>query len=186
MSHQDYYLVKIMNISLSNYGFVIFLKEEEETKALPICIGAAEVNSISIALSGQRFPRPLSHTLFKNILEDLGCKITKIAVTDLKDGTFYARIFIDYKGVPMDFDSRPSDAIALALRFKAPIYVNPQVYKEAAVEYEDKESEAENKSEKLEDLKKTLEDAIKEERYEDAAKIRDKIQQLQLDDLTNN
>ena len=133
MKKSPFVKVKIDNISLSNLGFIVFLKKDGDENVLPICIGAMEAHSIAASYNNQQFPRPLSHDLFKNILSTLNCKVVKIHVTDLIDGTFYARIFINDGDRELDIDSRPSDAIALALRFKAPIYVHTNVLKSASV-----------------------------------------------------
>ncbi len=182
----EFFSVKITNISLSNVGFVIFLKTESQEKVMPICIGAAEVNSISAALSSQQFPRPLSHTFFKNILTELKCSITKVQVTDLIDGTFYGRVFLKTPEGEKDFDARPSDAIALALRYDAPIYVKNEVFLDSAVDLPEFTEKVETETSPLENLKKKLEKAIEDEHYEEAALIREQIQQLEMDDLLNN
>jgi bifunctional DNase/RNase len=186
MKEPEFSPVKILNISLSNYGFVIFLQKEGEDKVLPICIGAAEVNSISEALSQQKFPRPSSHTLFRNILSDLGYRIIKIEVTELKEGTYYAKIYTEGRGEATVFDARPSDAISLALRFDAPIYVHRDLFREAGVTMDESKEKLDDKVTPLQALKKALDRAVDEERYEDAVKLREKIQQIELDDLMNN
>ncbi len=188
---KNFFKVTIMNVSFSNYGFVIFLKREGEEKVLPICVGAAEVNSISAALSDQKFPRPLSHTLFKNILTQLGYTIPKVLITELKEGTFYGMLFLKKDSTLLEFDARPSDAIALALRYNAPIYVHKRVFKESAVlmpEAKETENDKENEdaSSPIAGLKKKLEKAVKNEEYEEAIRLREKIQQMEMDDLLNN
>jgi len=175
MEKSNFIEVKIENISLSNLGFIVFLKREGDENVLPICIGAMEAHSIAACYNNQSFPRPLSHDLFKGILKNLNCKIIKIHVTDLIDGTFYARIFLLNGGKELDVDSRPSDAIALALRFGAPIYVHTDVLKAASVNLDKtKEKEAEP-IDPIQKLKNDLKKAVTEERYEDAAKIRDEL-----------
>ncbi len=181
---------EILNISLSNQGFIIFLQRVDNPgeKVLPICVGAAEVNSISAALAEQVFPRPLTHTLFKNILTELNANLSKIQITELKEGTFYAKLFVDFAGETKEFDSRPSDAIGLALRYKVPILVNNYLFEEAGVVLEDPENEGEpeKKLTPVEALKQALDKAVEEERFEDASKLKAKIQQLEMDDLLGN
>ena len=116
--------VKVENISLSNLGFVIFLKGEVGDRVLPIFIGAPEAHSIAAAYNNHKFPRPLTHDLFKNILELLDCNLTQIIITDLVESTFFAKIYLKKGEENMQIDARPSDAVAMALRFRAPIFVS--------------------------------------------------------------
>jgi bifunctional DNase/RNase len=175
MNKSSFVEVKIENISLSNLGFIVFLKHPEDENVLPICIGAMEAHSIAACYNNQSFPRPLSHDLFKGILKNLNCKITRIHVTDLIDGTFYARIFILAGSTELDVDSRPSDAIALALRFDAPIYVHTDVLKAASVNLDKDKEAVEESVDPIQKLKDDLKKAVAAERYEDAAKIRDEL-----------
>ncbi len=182
----DFFRVKIENISLSNLGFIIFLKQDNNENVLPICIGAAEAHSIAAAYNRHEFPRPLSHDLFKNVLGTLDCTVNRIHVTKLVDGTFYARIFFNKNGEEIDVDSRPSDAIALALRFDAPIFVHHDVFKSAAVNINQAKQNAEEAEEPesidpVERLKVRLEKAVADERYEEAAKVRDELQRMKSD-----
>ena len=175
MQKSSFVEVKIENISLSNLGFIVFLKHAADENVLPICIGAMEAHSIAACYNNQSFPRPLSHDLFKGILKNLDCRITRIHVTDLIDGTFYARIFILAGKTELDVDSRPSDAIALALRFDAPIYVHTDVLNAASVNLDSEKEAAEETVDPIQKLKDDLKKAVAEERYEDAAKIRDEL-----------
>jgi bifunctional DNase/RNase len=106
---------------------IIIIKTDEHDKTVPIWIGLLEATSIASALQDIKFDRPMTHDLFKNVLEFLQISVTKIEVCDLRDNTFFARIhFVGQEG-PFEMDARPSDAIAIALRFKAPIYVDDKV-----------------------------------------------------------
>ena len=125
--------VKIVDISLSNLGFVVFLKADEDNKTLPIFIGVPEAQAIAVQHNKLKTPRPLTHDLLKNMLELLDCKIEKIIVNDLIDSTFYAKIYFKKEDAQFMVDARPSDAIALALRFEIPILVHDNVMKEGAV-----------------------------------------------------
>ena len=156
MQKTPFVKVRIENISLSNLGFIVFLKKDGDNNVLPICIGAMEAHSIAASYNNQQFPRPLSHDLFKNVLNTLDCKVLKIHVTDLIDGTFYARIFIKKGNKELDIDSRPSDAIALALRFSAPIFVHSDVLKTAAVNMSQEKDKVQEPLDPIEALKEDL------------------------------
>lgn len=170
--------VRIENISLSKLGFIVFLRQDQGEHVLPICIGASEAQSIAAAYNNQNFPRPLSHDLFKSVLERLDCQLEKVQVTELKDGTFYARIFVNNGTAIVDVDSRPSDAIAMALRFGVPIWVNEEVISEAGISVHTSVGDAAKKeapSTPIDSMQAALQKAIREERYEDAAHIRDRM-----------
>jgi uncharacterized protein len=106
---------------------IIILKSEKNNQALPIWIGLLEATSIASALQNIKYERPMTHDLFKNFTELLDISISKIEVCDLKDNTFYAKIYFISKGGNFEMDARPSDAIALALRFDAPIFVADEI-----------------------------------------------------------
>jgi len=106
---------------------IIILKSEKDDHAIPIWIGLLEATSIASALQKIEFDRPMTHDLFKNVADILKADVTRIEVCDLKENTFYARIFFQYGDTSFDLDARPSDAIAIALRFGAPIYVDDKV-----------------------------------------------------------
>lgn len=175
---------EVGNVAFSNAGFVVFLQENEGKRVLPIFVGILEAKSIASRLNNETFPRPLTHDLLKNVVEQLGYRVSRVEVCDLIDNTFYGKLFLEQDNKSLEIDSRPSDAIALALRFSAPIFVAEKVMDEAGqVMEEPKEEvpeqlkqEAEKKKLPLmEQLKLDLKKAIEEERYEDAAKIRDRI-----------
>ncbi len=191
--------VEIINVVLSDEGFLILLKSDEDNRVLPIYIGKEEARSILIALSNTKLGRPLTHDLMKNLLEELSCSIVRVEVSELKDETFFGRIILEHNGLPMEIDSRPSDAIALAVRAKTPIFVDPKVMEEAGVLLqEDSEtgnatlqqpkkqsspdapqnSEPEAELSPLEKLKKQLQQAIETEQYEEAARLRDAIRKI--------
>jgi len=106
---------------------IIILKSEKEDHAIPIWIGLLEATSIASALQKIEFDRPMTHDLFKNVAERLKADVTRIEVCDLKENTFFAKIYFESGGISFDIDARPSDAIAIALRFGAPIYVDDKV-----------------------------------------------------------
>lgn len=177
--------VKVEQLLFSDKGFVLLLKAANEERALPIFIGPAEAQAIAMHINKISIPRPLTHDLFKSVIETLNFRLVRIEVTDLRDGTFYANLVLEGEGGETTVDSRPSDAIALALRFDAPIFVEDKVMDEAAQVIEVSAAE-EGKDPKqamavspVDALKKKLEKAVEEERYEDAARIRDEIQRLE-------
>jgi bifunctional DNase/RNase len=119
--------------SMISSQHVAILKEKNGPRYLPIWIGPFEAEAITVKLRSMAAPRPLTHDLIKNIIEGLGAMISYVVVNDLHDDTFYARIVIQYQGKDIDIDSRPSDAIAIALRTNAPIYVEDVVLDKAGI-----------------------------------------------------
>jgi bifunctional DNase/RNase len=124
---------------------IVLLREEEGTRFLPIFIGSPEATAIVYALQGLATPRPLTHDLFKTVLDDLSVKLDRVEITSLHDGTFYAEIELDRGGAKSRISSRPSDAIALAVRFGAdiPIFADEEVLDEAGVLFEADDEEQE-------------------------------------------
>lgn len=111
---------------------VVFLENDSE-EVLPIYIGAAEAFSIQTALEKVPYPRPLTHDLLVNILEGLNSKVERVLIDDLSDGVFFARLIVRSNGNEFEFDARPSDSIALAVRTGAPVYVSDRVMETASV-----------------------------------------------------
>jgi bifunctional DNase/RNase len=134
---------------------IIILRDEEEKRSLPIWVGIFEANAIALELEKISTPRPMTHDLIKNILESVEAKVEKIVVNDLRDNTFFALIHLRLGDEEITVDSRPSDAIALALRAGAPIFVDEDVVRRAkSVEIAPKESDEQEKlKEWLENLK---------------------------------
>ena len=122
-----------IRVSITNYQRVIILREKNAERLLPIWIGPAEADSIAVKLQDVSVPRPLTHDLLENVISNLGAKIDHINVSKLSDDTFYANIILNVAGRMIDIDSRPSDAIALAVRAKVPIFVDDSVLDKAAV-----------------------------------------------------
>jgi len=110
---------------------IIILRDEEDKRSLPIWVGIFEANAIALELEKIPTPRPLTHDLIKNILEAIEARVLKIVVTDLRENTFFAELHLQVGGGEYTVDSRPSDAIALALRVGAPIFVNEEVVRKA-------------------------------------------------------
>ena len=133
---------------------IVILKDPEERRALPIWVGIFEANAIALELEKVSTPRPMTHDLLKNILEGLGITVQQIIVNDLKENTFYATIELNYNGSVVSIDSRPSDAIALALRVNAPIFVTENVVTQARnIEVSEEKEETDKWKEWLENLK---------------------------------
>ncbi len=106
---------------------IIILRDRDGQRVLPIWVGVFEANAIALQIENVTTPRPMTHDLLRNIILDLKADIQKIVVSDLKENTFYALIYLTVNGEPMAIDARPSDAIALALRARAPIFVEDRV-----------------------------------------------------------
>jgi hypothetical protein len=188
--------VDILGLSTSpssGGAYALILKEVNGPRRLPIIIGAFEAQSIALEMEGIKPPRPLTHDLMKSIIDTLGGALNDVTINDLREGTFYARLSMEAQ----DVDSRPSDAIALAVRYGVPIFVMDKVMDEAAFVPENDEGEksgildagakesseptpkSEKKLTKEEQLQKQLLDAIAKEEYERAAKLRDDLKKLQ-------
>jgi len=144
---------------LSNMPIII-LRDEEDKRSLPIWVGMFEANAIALELEKIATPRPMTHDLIKNILESLEARVLKIVVTDLKDNTFFAAIHLQVGDSEITVDSRPSDAIALALRVAAPIFVAEEVVRKAKSVEVAKETEVGGKPEDPQKIKEWL-DSIK-------------------------
>ena len=145
--------VKNLAFDLAKSGAMVFLEEMNGKRVLPIWIGIFEANAIALELRKINTARPMTHDLILNIIRGLGAEATKIVVTELKDNTFYASIHITTKKGEVEIDSRPSDAIALALRVDTPIYVVEEVITQAG--RHDEETKPEEKTD--DDFMKWLE-----------------------------
>ena len=128
-----------IRVSLMNYQRVVILKEKGSERYLPIWIGAAEADAIAVKLQDVSVPRPLTHDLLQSVIDVLGANVTSIIVSDLKNDTFYARIVLNVDGGELEVDSRPSDALALAVRTDVPIYAEDSVLDKAGI-FLDKET----------------------------------------------
>ena len=122
-----------LGIDLLTHDPVIILKDESNSRYLPILIGPFEATAIALALEGSKVPRPLSHDLMVAIIEELGAIVKSVNITDIKSNTFYATIVIEKDDKKFEIDSRPSDGIALALRTKAPIYIADHILIEESI-----------------------------------------------------
>lgn len=195
--------VEIMGLSSSpssGGAYALLLKEVNGNRRLPIIIGAFEAQAIALELEGIIPARPLTHDLIKNLITNLSAEVSEIIIDELRDNTFYAKITLELSGFSNQVDSRPSDAIALAVRTKSPIFVAESVMINASFVPEDEEEEEETKD-FLEDeietdepeikstgklslegkiaiLEEQLRELIEKEDYERAAVVRDEINRL--------
>lgn len=126
-------IIDSIRISLVSQHRIVMLKEIDSERQLPIWIGPCEADAITIELQDVKIARPVTHDLLKNIVEELGGKISHVLVKDLNDGVFHARLFIDVNKEMLEIDCRPSDAIALAVRVKVPIFISELVMDEAGI-----------------------------------------------------
>jgi hypothetical protein len=176
----------------SNNAYALILKELDGNRRLPIIIGAFEAQAIALEMEQVTPPRPMTHDLLKTIIDTFGGFLSEVYINELKDGTFYAKLIFDDMG--FEIDARPSDAIALAVRTNAPIFVNTSVMEESGIipqpdeephgssenemGFNENEDEFEDKRRprtRLDHLNSLLDKAIKDENYEKAAELRDEI-----------
>ena len=122
-----------IRVSLMNYQRVVILRVKDTDRYLPIWIGPSEADSIALKLQHVPVPRPMTHDLLGSVISTLGATVNHIVVSDLSNDTFYAKIVIQHNGTTLEVDSRPSDAIALAVRAQAPIYADDEVVAKAGV-----------------------------------------------------
>lgn len=181
----------------SGGAYALILSETEGNRRLPIIIGTFEAQAIALELESIKPPRPMTHDLLKSLVQSFNSKVEKVVINDLSEGTFFAQIHcLGEEENGFELDARPSDAIALAIRFSAPIYVNTEVLDEAGIltEEESKETAGKGKEKgagkkraeeagqpemtRMEKLEQELKTAIETENYEKAAKLRDQIQKL--------
>ena len=117
-----------------NNAYIVLLREEDQGEMLPIWVGKSEASAISFALEGIAAPRPMTHDLMKSLLDSVEAKVISVVVTDLVENTYYAKIHLMHEDSEFSIDSRPSDAIALALRTSTPIFAREEVLRKQASE----------------------------------------------------
>jgi bifunctional DNase/RNase len=144
--------VESVRINLATGQRVVILKDMKVDRYLFIWIANAEAYAIAMELQGTTAPRPLTHDLLKSVITELGGTMTNIMISDLVDDIFYARLVIDANGRHVEVDSRPSDAIALAVRAKVPIYVSESVLERAGVTLENAEEQQEQQKQEKDNL----------------------------------
>ncbi|NTW68332.1 MAG: bifunctional nuclease family protein [Chlorobiaceae bacterium] len=188
--------VDILGLSTSphtNGAYALILYELEGKRKLPIIIGGFEAQAIALKLENIKPPRPFTHDLFKNIADAFHLHVNEIIIDELHNETFYAKVVCEVNGEVHEIDARPSDAIAIAVRFNAPLFVTEEIMNEAGIKEEQKEdgeeeipaeSEEEmplvssNLDTRLEELQAALNEAISNENYEEAARLRDELSRL--------
>lgn len=144
--------VKVVGLEQQTLNPVVIITDAEETGYIPILIGPSEAYAISQGLEGQKLPRPMTHDLLHNVVEAMGAKVKRIVIHDLKDETYYARIQLETPQGQKNVDARPSDAIALALRSEAPIYISDEIAARAVIANRAVDDEMEEFRRFLEDL----------------------------------
>ena len=179
----------------SNSAYALILKEVDGNRQLPIIIGAFEAQAIALEMEGVVPPRPMTHDLLKNVVDSFGSNLSEIYVNELREGTFYAKLIFD--DGDLEIDARPSDAIALAVRYNAPIYVKSEILdetglipqgEEPGIDESDEDAYLRNQKQqqvdkhrprtKAELLQTQLEKAVKDENYEKAAQLRDELRKI--------
>lgn len=183
--------VEILGLSTSSSSggaYALVLGDSDGGRRLPIIIGAFEAQAIALELEKIQPPRPMTHDLLRDLLEQVGGDVVAVVISELRDGTFFARVRFVHDGEERELDSRPSDAVALAVRVDAPIYVSDDVLNEAGLPADQdaigelseagEEAPSEEPTTELEKKQSQLEKAIADENYEKAAQLRDEIQRL--------
>ena len=166
-----------IRVSLMNYQRVVILREKSADRYLPIWIGPAEADAIAAKLQGVKLERPLTHDLLRSVIEALGARVSSIIVYDLKNDVFYARIVLTVDGGQIEIDSRPSDALALAVRVEVPIYVDESVMDKAGILL-DREGKPLEEKGVIEGKEKVTDEELKK-----MSAFRDFIDTLDLDDF---
>ena len=160
-----------IRVSLMNYQRVVILREKGTNRYLPIWIGPSEADAIAVKLQNVELSRPLTHDLLQSVITTLGASLEYILVSGLKDDTFYASLALSVDDVKLDIDSRPSDALALAVRVDAPIYADESVLEKAGIILEDEAG------------KRVSEDRLDEQELKGLSAYKDFINTLDLEDF---
>lgn len=187
-------IVGLSSSAATGGAYAILLKEIDGNRRLPIIIGHFEAQAIALEMEGIKPPRPLTHDLLKSVIDNLGGTVVEIFINELRENTFYAKIILDLSGLTNEIDARPSDAMALAVRTDAPIYVAESVMQAASFiptdepeldltegfEEEKRSGETlpKSKEAQIAALQEKLREALEKEEYERAAKLRDDIKKL--------
>ena len=166
-----------IRVSLQNYQRVVILKDKGSDRYLPIWIGANEADAIAVKLQEVSVPRPLTHDLLESVIQSLGARVNHILVSELSDDTFYAKIVLQHNDSQTEIDSRPSDAIALAVRTQAPIFASDSVVDRAGVKMDQSTGKAVISEEDDENRAPT------EEELKSLSAFSDFIDSLDLEDL---
>lgn len=167
--------VESIRVNMTNYKRVVMLKEKTSSRYLPIWIGHFEADAIAIPMQNVPVPRPLTHDLLGNVIESLGAKVSRVIINELSDETFYAKLIVKVGERDVEIDSRPSDAIALAIRAKVPIFVEDAVLEHAGMVFD-----GENEGEEGADKPAAIAEPIDESKL---TVFRDFIETLDIEDL---
>ncbi len=174
---------EIWQIAQTMTGPAVLLRPEESDRVIPIYIGPSEAQAILLGLAGKQLERPMTHDLMKRVFDELGIHVSHIMVTSITDGTFFAELHVDQGDKEYAIDSRPSDCMALAVRMKCPIYIDDDIVDSASIPISRLNmpfsKDRENGDSVLDVLKKQLLTAVDQEDYEEAATIRDRIQEIE-------
>lgn len=176
---------EIWTVARTDKGNAVLVKPIGSERAVPIFIGQLEAQSILIGLGNVPMPRPLTHDLFITMMEKVNATIERVDITELRDGTFYARIVLKQGLKKIVIDSRPSDALGITARVHSPLYIAEAIVEEAGIAINlITEQEPSVEMPDLVEIEKTrleeeLQKAVDDENYEEAARLRDKINQLQ-------
>jgi len=181
-------IVALSHSVTQSHNYAVVLGEVDGNRRLPVVIGSFEAQAIAVSMEGMTPNRPLTHDLFKNTLDLFTIDLKEIIINNLLDGIFYAKLVCEREGEMIEIDSRTSDALALAVRFKCPIFTYDFILDSAGIVMEDSQDEPgtetaltkETKTQRLSNmtldaLSKMLEDVLAEEDYERAALIRDEL-----------
>ena len=171
-------IIDSIRVSLMNYQRVVILREKDTNRYLPIWIGPSEADAIAVKLQDVSVPRPLTHDLLGSVIDALGATVNRIVVSDLSNDTFYAKVVLNSNGSSTEVDCRPSDAIALAVRTKAPIFAETSVLDKAGVEMDEESGKAVIQGKEGEELR-----PIGEEELKGLSAYNEFISTLNLDDL---
>lgn len=188
---------EVWTVARTDKGNAVLVRPLNSDLVVPIFIGQLEAQSILIGLGSVPMPRPLTHDLFGNLLSTLSAELQRIEITELREGTFYSHLVIQHGKQDLQVDARPSDAISLAVRAGCPVFIDEQIVQDAGVstsliveenphmqdisglgEEADFGSEAGEQETELEKLRQQLDEAVQQENYEEAARLRDQINDL--------
>ena len=193
MGNSSFVEAEIWTVARTDKGTAVLVKPLGSERAVPIFIGQLEAQSILIGLGNVPMPRPLTHDLVIQMLEKLGVTVERVEITDLRDGTFYGRILMKQGIKKLSIDSRPSDALGLAARLHCPVFIAESVVEEAGIAvnmiqteddqtispFSDDEDESDTEPDNEKDrLLTELQQAVEAENYEEAARLRDRINEL--------
>jgi uncharacterized protein len=172
--------IESIRVSLMNYQRVVILREKDSDRYLPIWIGPAEADAIAVRLQAVQVARPLTHDLLRDAIGQLGASVEYVVVNDLSNDTFFARIMLQVDGRSVEIDSRPSDAIALAVRAQVPIFADESVLEKAGVKLDD-EGALDAVTGGTQPIEQTGE--VSDEELERLTPFRDLIEGLDLEDF---